>query len=46
MAGCAATAVAAVTMPLAEQVWLLLAWTGIYVLVHVRVGLAERSAGR
>jgi hypothetical protein len=39
-------AVAAVTMPLAEQVWLLLAWTGTYVLIHLRVGLAERSAGR
>jgi len=46
MAGCAATAVAAVTMPVAEQAWLLLAWTGIYVLIHLRVGLAERSAER
>jgi hypothetical protein len=46
MAGCAATAVAAVTMPVAEQVWLLLAWMAIYVLTHIRIVLAERSPER
>jgi UDP-N-acetylmuramyl pentapeptide phosphotransferase/UDP-N-acetylglucosamine-1-phosphate transferase len=46
MAGCAATAVAAVAMPVSEQAWLLLAWTAIYALIHVRVGLTERLSGR
>jgi UDP-N-acetylmuramyl pentapeptide phosphotransferase/UDP-N-acetylglucosamine-1-phosphate transferase len=46
MAGCAATAVAAATKPVAEQVLLLLAWTAIYVLMHIRVNLVEQSAER
>lgn len=45
MAGVAASAVAAPRLPVAEQ-WLLLGgWAAIYVLVHLRVALAERSAG-
>jgi UDP-N-acetylmuramyl pentapeptide phosphotransferase/UDP-N-acetylglucosamine-1-phosphate transferase len=44
MAGVAATAVAAPGLPVPEQ-WLLIAgWVGIYVLVHLRVTLAERAA--
>ena len=45
MAGCAATAVAAVAMPSSEQALLLIGWVGIYALIHLRVGLAERAAG-
>lgn len=46
MAGCAATAVAAVAMPVSEQVLLLVGWAGVYALIHIRVGLAERAAER
>ena len=44
MLAAAASAVAAVSLPVAEQWMLLLAWASVYVLVHVRVGLAERLA--
>jgi UDP-N-acetylmuramyl pentapeptide phosphotransferase/UDP-N-acetylglucosamine-1-phosphate transferase len=46
MAASAATAVAGARMPAAEQAWLLVAWAGIYVLVHVKVGQVERAAAR
>ncbi|MFE8032184.1 glycosyl transferase [Thiohalocapsa marina] len=44
MLAAAASAVAAVGMTPAEQWTLLFAWAGVYGLVHVRVGLAERAA--
>jgi UDP-N-acetylmuramyl pentapeptide phosphotransferase/UDP-N-acetylglucosamine-1-phosphate transferase len=46
MAASAATAVAGVRLPPVEQAWLLVAWAGIYVLVHVKVGQVERAAAR
>jgi UDP-N-acetylmuramyl pentapeptide phosphotransferase/UDP-N-acetylglucosamine-1-phosphate transferase len=43
MAAVAGSAIAAVGLPVAEQ-WLLLAgWAGVYGLVHLRIGLAERA---
>jgi UDP-N-acetylmuramyl pentapeptide phosphotransferase/UDP-N-acetylglucosamine-1-phosphate transferase len=46
MAAAAATALAADRFSAAEQ-WLLLAgWAGLYWLVHVRVGLAERAGAK
>jgi len=44
MLAAAASAVAAVRMPVGEQWMLLLAWAAVYALIHVRVGLAERLA--
>ncbi len=44
MGASAATAVAGVRMPAAEQSWLLVVWGGVYALVHVKVGLVERVA--
>ena len=44
MAAAAASAVAAVDMPVQEQWLLLLGWAAIYGFIHVRVGLAERLA--
>ena len=44
MAAAAASAVAAIAMPAGEQWLLLCAWAAVYVLIHVRVGLAERLA--
>jgi UDP-N-acetylmuramyl pentapeptide phosphotransferase/UDP-N-acetylglucosamine-1-phosphate transferase len=46
MAACAATAVAAARMPPAEQARLMVAWAGVYVLIHVKVGQVERAAAR
>ncbi len=42
MAGAAACAVAAPSLPTSDQWMLIVAWAGIYVLIHVRVHLAER----
>ena len=44
MAGAAACAVAAPDLAVPDQRTLLAAWTAIYWLIHVRVGLAERIA--
>ncbi len=44
MAACAATAVAGAPMAPGDQGWLLALWAGVYVLIHLRVGLAERAA--
>lgn len=46
MAASASTAVAGVRMPATEQAWLLAAWAGVYVLIHVKVGQVERAAAR
>jgi UDP-N-acetylmuramyl pentapeptide phosphotransferase/UDP-N-acetylglucosamine-1-phosphate transferase len=46
MAATAASAVAAPSLPTAEQWLLLTAWAAIYVLIHHRVALTERTAHR
>jgi UDP-N-acetylmuramyl pentapeptide phosphotransferase/UDP-N-acetylglucosamine-1-phosphate transferase len=46
MAAGAATAVAAIHMTAMDQLWILLVWAGIYVLVHLKVGLAEQAGAR
>ena len=43
MAACAASAIGALSLSADEQWLLLLAWAGLYGLVHLRVDLAERS---
>ena len=43
MAAAAASAIGGLTLSAAEQWLLLLAWAGIYALVHLRVDLAERA---
>jgi len=45
MAASAATAVAGARLPAGGQAWLLTAWAGVYVLVHVKVDQVERAAG-
>ncbi|MCF7984169.1 MAG: glycosyltransferase family 4 protein [Thiohalocapsa sp.] len=45
MAGVAASAIGAVAMTEREQWMLLGAWAAVYLLIHFRVGLAERAAG-
>jgi len=42
MVAVAASAVAAVHQPVRDQWLVLLGWSAVYVLIHVRVGLAER----
>lgn len=44
MAACGASALAAPSLSVPHQRWLLLAWAGIYALIGYRVGLAERLA--
>lgn len=46
MAASAATAVAGARMPASDQALLLASWVGIYVLIHLKVGLVERAAPR
>jgi UDP-N-acetylmuramyl pentapeptide phosphotransferase/UDP-N-acetylglucosamine-1-phosphate transferase len=44
MAGAGACAIAAPALPVRDQWTLIAAWAAIYVLIHVRVGLAERGS--
>lgn len=44
MAASAATAVAGARMSASDQALLLACWVGIYVLIHLKVGLIERAA--
>jgi UDP-N-acetylmuramyl pentapeptide phosphotransferase/UDP-N-acetylglucosamine-1-phosphate transferase len=46
MAASAATAVAGARMPTLDQLWLLGAWAGIYILLHLKVRLVEQAGAR